>query len=547
MADLFENTKPLLLIIDDIPDNIEVLGGTLVLEYNVQFATSGAEGLAIIQTMLPDLILLDVLMPLMDGYAVFAELQRSPRTRDIPVIFVTAQNDAENESRALSVGAVDFISKPLNQEVVRARVKTHLSLRQREIQCRQLNEELENRVVERTQQVVALNEALEERALHAEAANFAKSLFIGSMSHELRTPMSAIIGFSELLQLQITEPEQVKQLANIHKAALHLSTTINDILNFTDIQSGKISQTQAVFELNALMQRIYAVHLERANLKKLHYSYHIDPAIPQFLFGDAAKLEQILLNLLSNAIKFTQTGAIALSVQLQQINVEDVQLLFAVQDTGVGIEASKLEPIFKPFQQADNSLTREYGGIGLGLAINQKLLALLDGQMGVESEFGQGSRFWITVKLQRSDVLAPAVAPLASALERLQELSRKPRILLVDDDEFNQSIFSALLTEAGLAFEVANDGIEAFPLVKAEHYDLILMDVQMPIMDGLTTTRLIRSLPDQQQVPIVAISANAFAEDQTRCFDAGMNAFLAKPVTPTTFYEELAQWLITDD
>lgn len=207
----------------------------------------------------------------------------------------------------------------------------------------------------------------------------------------------------------------------------------------------------------------------------------------------------------------------------------------------------KLEHIFMPFQQADNSLTRQYGGVGLGLAINQKLLALMDGQMGVESEFGQGSRFWITVRLQRREMLAPTVMPLASALERLQGLSYKPRILLVDDDDFNQSIFSALLTEAGLVFEVANDGIEAFPLVKAEHFDLILMDVQMPIMDGLTTTRLIRSLRDQQQVPIVAISANAFAEDQARCFDAGMNAFLAKPVTPTIFYEELAQWLITDD
>ena len=542
-------TKPRILIIDDIPDNVLALGGVLEGAYEVQFAMSGPDGLELARQHAPDLILLDVMMPEMDGYAVFAELQREPKLRDIPVIFVTALSDADNETRALAAGAVDFIHKPINPLVVRSRVNTQMALKRRELELCRINAELDDRVKqrtseleERTRQVETLNDALEERALQAEAANLAKRYFLGNMSHELRTPLNAIIGFTELLQRKTIDSWFLQRLGNIDKAAHQLAATIHDILSFTEIDAGQLKPTTVDFELPTVMQRIGILIEPRAAAKNLTHTVEFDPAIPASLSGDPGKLEQVILNLVGNAVKFTHQGGVRVRVGLIQANKTEVNLRLEVQDTGIGIDPSKLKTIFQPFEQSDNSLTREYGGIGLGLSINWKLVEMMGGEMGVDSEIGKGSTFWATFRFPPSQAL-PAKPLQLPSLEALKAHHADAKLLLVEDDCINQEILTELLSEAGLQADIANDGAEAVARATAKDYRLILMDVQMPIMDGLDATRAIRNLPGREQTVIIAVSANAYDDDKQRCFEAGMDAFLAKPLSPETLYQTLAKWL----
>jgi CheY-like chemotaxis protein len=537
--------KATILVVDDQPANLQILAEILQNQYDVRIANNGEKALEITQGRdKPDLILLDVMMPGLDGYQVLAELSRNEKTRHIPVIFVTAQNDVDNETRALSAGAVDFISKPINPKVVSARVNTHLSLRQREIAYQRLNTELESRIKERTRQVETLNIALEERANQAEIANAAKSLFLGNMSHELRTPLMAVIGFTDLLQRQIDEPAVLHKLSRIRKAAGNLSSTINQILDFTHIESGNTTRVTRDFNLATMMHKINGTIEELAVAKKLAYVCVVDSAVPENLNGDPVKLEQVLLNLASNAVKFTRQGAVNLRANLIEATGDDVKIRFEIQDTGIGIDPSLLEHIFVPFEQVDNSLTRQYGGLGLGLSINHKLIEMMGGEMGVESESGKGSTFWIVITLKRSQEKSAVTSGL-SPLQSLKAHKSRPRILMVDDDFINQELLKFLLTEAELQCDTANDGEEAVGMAGDTDYDLILMDIQMPIMDGLAATRAIRVLPERQLTPIIGVSANAFDEVKDRCFEAGMNAFLTKPVSPEVLYGELAKWLIS--
>lgn len=541
MADL--KTRPLLLIVDDIPENIGLLADNLAKDYDVQFAQSGPKALALMETHIPDLILLDVMMPGMNGFDVFEQLKNNPKWRKVPVIFITAENDSATETKALNTGAVDFISKPINQQVVRARVKTHLTLYQREREYQLLNKTLEMRVLERTQQVEALNAALEERAKQAEAANETKRLFLGNMSHELRTPMSAIIGFSDLLQTRTNDPTISEQLSVIRKASRKLSSTINEILDFTQISSGQTQTLMSEFSLVELIKSLNELFAEQARAKKLSYNTDIDPRVPDQLIGDAPKLKQVLLNLLSNAVKFTREGNISLQIRPLKTNLESVELIFEVSDTGIGIAPELVDKIFLAFEQGDNSLTRQYGGLGLGLSINGKLIEMMGGHIGVKTELGKGSTFWATLVFMRGQV-PQMIAPQLSPLESLKTLNYRPRLLLVDDDFLNQEIFQYILNEANLAFDTANDGVEAVAKAIENTYDLILMDVQMPIMNGLEATLAIHELAGCEHIPVIAISANAFDEDRLRCFEAGMNAFIPKPILPEIFYAELAKWLI---
>lgn len=537
--------KAKVLVVDDQPANVQILAEALRTVYDVRIANNGARALEIARKEdRPDLILLDVMMPGLDGFAVIAALKRDPQTWDIPVIFVTAQNDSDSEVRALAAGAVDFISKPIQLQIVSSRVQTHLALRQRERECKLLNTELESKVVERTQQlaertqqVEILNLALEQRALQAEAANQAKTQFLAKINHELRTPLSAIMGFTDILLQKQTDPADLKKLFLIRQASIQLTSTISEILEFTQLTTGNLHRVSHEFDLRALLQRLGEFIELRTKAKNLVYVCTIDPAIPPRLQGDAAKLEHILINLAANAVKFTAFGGVNVRVSLVKMREATAEILFEIQDTGIGIAADKVQQIFMPFEQADNSYTREYAGVGLGLSINQKLLEMLGGKIGVKTELGTGSTFWFSLSFNYSlfDPIAESgILPLAF----LQGLHTKPKVLLADDDFFNQSIFGLLLDESGLAFDVANDGAEALAMATAYAYDLILMDVQMPLMDGLTATRELRKQADRQQTPIIAISANAFAEDQQRCLAAGMNAFLGKPVPAEEFYKE---------
>lgn len=392
----------------------------------------------------------------------------------------------------------------------------------------EMNDALEQRVAERTAALSIAKEA-------AEAASRAKSTFLANMSHELRTPMNAIMGMTELAKRKTTDPQQIDRLAKVLVASSRLLSVINDILDISKIEAERLSLEDIDFSLGSLVEQLAVLTQQRAREKGLALMIQIPPELAKRpLRGDPLRLGQILLNLTSNAIKFTGAGSVTVGVLLLEETSGQALLKFVVTDTGIGLSPDDQKRVFMPFEQADGSTTRKYGGTGLGLAISKRLAEAMGGQIGVDSQAGAGSTFWFTARLNLAVAdheTLPGAVGLPADEQILARYSGR-RVLLVEDEPVNREVAKMLLEDVGLVVDPAEDGAEAVEMSERTDYALILMDMQMPKLSGVDATRAIRMIAGRETVPIVAMTANAFAADKALCLEAGMNDFISKPFAP---------------
>jgi CheY-like chemotaxis protein len=440
---------------------------------------------------------------------------------DIPILAVTAFDNVARRIELFHLGVSDYVTKPILSEELYSRIQSLISTKQITDRDRQLSLAVER----------------------AEHASLAKSAFLSNMSHEIRTPLNGVLGMTHLLRRTDLTAKQADYLGKVETSGQHLLALINDILDLSKIDAGKVTLEEAPVRMESLIENAVSMLHGRAHGKNLKLSTQID-AMPFGLIGDPVRLQQALLNYAGNALKFTEQGQISLRVKCLQDDEKSAVLRFEVEDTGIGIAQEVLPNLFTAFEQADSSTTKKYGGTGLGLAITKKLAELMGGEVGVSSTPGVGSTFWFTVRLNKGSTAdAPAAQSRHDAESVLKNNHAGRRLLLVEDEPVNREISLMMLEDAGLSVDIAVHGEEALTLATQNDYALILMDMQMPVMDGLEATRQIRLLPDRARVPILAMTANAFADDRDRCFESGMNDFISKPIRPEQLYSILLHWL----
>ncbi|MEX2602988.1 MAG: ATP-binding protein [Gracilimonas sp.] len=385
--------------------------------------------------------------------------------------------------------------------------------------------------------------ALSKSRIKAEQAAKAKSQFLSTMSHEIRTPLNAVIGLSELLLLSDSEQERKEFAINIKQSGENLLEIINNILDYSKFESMGIETEYEPMNLKKLVQDIVKLLSPLSSQKDLQINLNIDESVPEWIFSDATHIKQILINLIGNAIKFTEKGSITVSIQKNETTTREGDIKFTIRDTGSGISNQHIHRLFKSFSQGDSSTTRKHGGTGLGLAISKKLVEALDGEIWFYSKIVEGTSIYFTIKAQSAPNPERTIKKNVNNTGKQLEKAGKLRILVVEDNLMNQKVILKILQNENLNADVANNGKEALDLIKDQSYDLVLMDMEMPVMDGIKATVKIRnSIPQAQQPVIIAITANAFIEDREKCLKAGMNDFISKPVTVYVIQAMIKKW-----
>ncbi|MEY4748958.1 MAG: hypothetical protein RIQ60_1172 [Pseudomonadota bacterium] len=398
-------------------------------------------------------------------------------------------------------------------------------------------QQLEDTVERRTHQ-------LAEASQRAEAASLAKSAFLANMSHEIRTPLNAMTGMAHLIRREPLSRTQADRLGKLEAASNHLLEVLNAVLDLSKIEAGKMTLEAVPLNLHTTVANVLSMLDDRAEAKHLHLSSQVEPLAGE-LIGDPTRLQQALLNYATNAIKFTDLGQVMVRVRVQDEDARGVLLRFEVQDTGIGIAPEVLPTLFTAFEQADSSATRQAGGTGLGLAITRKLATLMGGDAGAYSVLGVGSTFWFTAQLAKAPArqIVPLFEQDVGADDTLRQRYAGARVLLAEDNLINAEVAQALLEDVGLVVDHVEDGAAAVDMALVRDYRLVLMDMQMPRLDGLDASRELRRRHSRSSLPIIAMTANAFAEDKARCYAAGMDDFVSKPVDPQVLYRVLLRWL----
>jgi signal transduction histidine kinase/HPt (histidine-containing phosphotransfer) domain-containing protein len=522
------------LLVDDTPQNLlaleAILGG---LHLDLVRAESGAEALR--QVLQDDfaVILLDVLMPGMDGLETARLIRERERSRDTPIILITAAGrDEDLIARGYALGAVDYIVKPIHPAILRSKVAVFVDL------------------FRKTAQVREEEEALRRANANLEKANQAKSEFLATMSHEIRTPLNGVIGLTSLLLGTPLTPAQQRYVTGIQASGQALLSLIDDILDFSRIEAGRLALEVQPLDLRQLVGEVVAVFTAQVHAKGLRISAHVDPAVPLALEGDAGRLRQVLTNLVGNAVKFTEHGVVEVRGDLVAEGPQGVLLRLSVWDTGIGIAPALQATLFEPFTQADASTTRRYGGAGLGLTIAKRLVELMGGEIGVESAVGQGSTFWVTLRLARGAAprgVSAATVPgaLAAPAAQRADTTTRGRVLVAEDNAINQLVVARLLESLGYAVDTVVNGQRAVEAVHQGHYALVLMDCHMPQMDGFAATAAIRrdEAGRGQHTPIVAVTADALVGDAEKSLAAGMDDHLTKPITLERLAAVVGRWI----
>lgn len=508
-----------ILVVDDMATNRMLVRTALNnSKYKILEAKDGEEALQLLNDHTVDVVLLDVNMPGMNGFEVCKRIRQTEQMKLLPVIMLTSEEDTDSIVNGINSGATDYLTKPFHPNELMARLAAAA-------ERSRLSGEL----------VIA------RRA--AESANQSKSSFLATMSHEIRTPMNVIIGLSHLCLQTKLDKTQSNYLEKINHAAKSLLDIINDVLDFSRIEAGKLELTKEDFDIRACLARVDSLMGYLARDKGLNFNIDISDEVPCFLHGDAVRLGQVLINLAGNAVKFTEKGSVTITIVASALQHDLVELQFSVRDTGIGLNLQQIDRLFESYNQADNFTYRKYGGSGLGLVISQQLVELMQGRIWVESELGHGSTFHFTAYLGRGNQIEENIVQ-QDELEAAQVRMKGAHILIVEDNPFNQLVTQDLLGLVGAVTVIVSNGQEALERLATEKFDLVLMDTQMPIMDGFEATRRIRETAGLAGQRIIAMTGNVTTEDRNQCLAVGMDDFIPKPIDPNQMYLILAKWLV---